>query len=91
MGQMSVTVAFQGERGAFSEAAARKLLGDSIEVLPRRSFEDVFDAVTSRAATAAVVPVENSLAGIGPSHVRSPRARASRDRGGGAAPHPSTT
>jgi prephenate dehydratase len=59
----SPVVAFQGERGAFSEAAARKLLGAAIEVLPCRAFDDVFDAVVSRRAEAAVVPVENSLAG----------------------------
>ncbi len=63
MGETNVTVAFQGERGAFSEAAAVKLLGGSIAVRPCRSFEDVFDTVTSHAVIAAVVPVENSLAG----------------------------
>ena len=57
------TVAFQGERGAFSEAAARKLLGPSVDVLPCKSFDDVFAAVQSGAATCAVVPIENTLAG----------------------------
>ncbi|HEX7191313.1 MAG TPA: prephenate dehydratase [Thermoanaerobaculia bacterium] len=60
---MQTTVAFQGERGAFSEEAARKLLGDAIEVLPCATFDDVFDAVTRGEATCAVVPIENSLAG----------------------------
>ncbi|MGH9689270.1 MAG: prephenate dehydratase domain-containing protein, partial [Candidatus Acidiferrales bacterium] len=32
-------VAFQGERGAFSEEAALKLLGDKIELVPRPTFE----------------------------------------------------
>src|SRR5216117_1141283 len=40
-----ITVAFQGERGAFSEEAARKLLGDSIEAVACRTFEDAFAAV----------------------------------------------
>ncbi|HSP32860.1 MAG TPA: prephenate dehydratase domain-containing protein, partial [Thermoanaerobaculia bacterium] len=60
---MSLTVAFQGERGAFSDEAAHKLLGNSIEVVPCRTFEDVFAAVTSGRARAALVPIENSLAG----------------------------
>ena len=60
---MSLTVAFQGERGAFSETAARALLGGAADVLPCRSFEDVFAAVRSGAANCAVVPIENSLAG----------------------------
>lgn len=60
---MSLTVAFQGERGAFSENAARKLLGGSIDVLPCKSFDDVFAAVQSGAALCAVIPIENTLAG----------------------------
>src|SRR4051812_27732235 len=60
---MLLTVAFQGERGAFSENAARKLLGPSIDVLPCKSFDDVFAAVQSGAALCAVVPIENTLAG----------------------------
>jgi prephenate dehydratase len=60
---MSITVAFQGERGAFSEEAARKLLGDSVEAVPCRTFEDVFGAVTAGRVRCALVPIENSLAG----------------------------
>lgn len=60
---MSLIVAIQGERGAFSESAARKLLGPSIDVLPCRSFDDVFAAVQSGAAGCAAVPIENTLAG----------------------------
>jgi len=60
---MSLIAAFQGERGAFSEAAARKLLGASIDVLPCKSFDDVFAAVQSGAAGCAVIPIENTLAG----------------------------
>jgi prephenate dehydratase len=60
---MSLIVAIQGERGAFSESAARKLLGASIDVLPCRSFDDVFAAVQSAAAACAVIPIENTLAG----------------------------
>ncbi|GAC1434020.1 MAG: prephenate dehydratase [Thermoanaerobaculia bacterium] len=60
---MSMTVAFQGEPGAFSEEAARKLLGDSIDAVPCRSFEDGFAAVSSGRVRAALLPIENSLAG----------------------------
>jgi prephenate dehydratase len=56
-------IAFQGERGAFSEEAARKLLGAGIEVLPRPRFEDVFQSLRDNAATGAVIPIENTLAG----------------------------
>src|SRR6476646_6245668 len=56
-------IAFQGERGAFSEEAARKLLGQEIKVLPCQRFEDIFRAVKEGRATGAVVPIENTLAG----------------------------
>jgi prephenate dehydratase len=56
-------VAFQGERGAFSEDAARQLLGPNIETCPCRTFDEMFGAVASGEANCAVAPIENSLAG----------------------------
>ena len=56
-------VAFQGARGAFSEEAARKLLGENVEVLPCERFEDVFRSLKEGRAEGAVVPIENTLAG----------------------------
>jgi prephenate dehydratase len=58
-----IRAAFQGERGAFSEEAARRFLGPRFEPLPEREFDDMFDAVVRGDADCAVVPVENTLAG----------------------------
>jgi prephenate dehydratase len=58
-----IVVAYQGERGAFSEAAAKKLLGANIESIPHRTFEEMFEAVASGAADCSMTPIENSLAG----------------------------
>ncbi|HKW99957.1 MAG TPA: prephenate dehydratase [Bryobacteraceae bacterium] len=62
-GRSRELVAFQGERGAFSEEAARKLLGRGIDVLPCQRFEDVFRALARRKADAAIIPIENTLHG----------------------------
>lgn len=55
-------VAFQGERGAYSEEATRQAFPDA-EVLPCARFSDAFEAVVERRADRAVIPVENSQAG----------------------------
>jgi prephenate dehydratase len=59
----TMRVAFQGEPGAFSEAAAIQLLGDGITTVPRATFDATFAAIAQRAADAILAPVENSLAG----------------------------
>ncbi len=59
----AMTVAFQGELGAYSEQAAREFFGSDIEVSPSATFAEVFDKVTSRAVAAGMIPIENSLAG----------------------------
>jgi prephenate dehydratase len=56
-------IAFQGARGAFSEEAARSLLGPRVPVLPCERFEDVFRSLQDSRAEGAVVPIENTLAG----------------------------
>jgi prephenate dehydratase len=56
-------VAFQGEAGAFSEAAAVELLGREIITVPRPTFDAAFQAIANGLADVLVVPVENSLAG----------------------------
>ncbi|MGD0957186.1 MAG: prephenate dehydratase [Candidatus Acidiferrales bacterium] len=56
-------MAFQGERGAFSEEAAVKLLGEEISLVPRPTFEAAFSAIADGAADYILAPIENSLAG----------------------------
>src|SRR5260370_36090117 len=58
-----IRVAFQGEAGAFSEAAAVQLLGEDIVTVPRPTFDATFRAIREGAADALLVPVEDSLAG----------------------------
>lgn len=59
----AMRVAFQGEPGAFSEAAAIQLLGDAITTVPRPTFDAAFHSIGEGAADAVLAPVENSLAG----------------------------
>lgn len=56
-------VAFQGARGAFSEAAATKLLGADIQLVPRPTFESLFAAIDEGLADCVLAPIENSLVG----------------------------
>jgi prephenate dehydratase len=55
-------VAIQGERGAFSHQAALQLLPQAQVLACARSLE-VFDSLDSARVAAAVIPVENTLAG----------------------------
>ena len=55
-------IAYQGEPGAFSEAAARRVDAEA-QLVPCRSFEEVFDAVDAGPAGYGVVPIENSIGG----------------------------
>jgi prephenate dehydratase len=56
-------VAFQGEPGAFSGEAVRRLLGDRVALAPRHTFEEIFATVESGDADYCLAPVENSLFG----------------------------
>lgn len=58
----AVQVAFQGEPGAYSEAAALEFYPSAIPV-PCASFELVFSAVASALTPLGMIPIENSLAG----------------------------
>lgn len=56
------TIVYQGEPGAFSEEACRRFAPD-LTPTPAPSFAHVFGAVTEGRAAAAMVPVENAIAG----------------------------
>ncbi len=56
-------IAFQGERGAFSEVAVQDMTGKSTLPVPYDSFEALFDAVENRQCDLGVIPIENSLVG----------------------------
>jgi prephenate dehydratase len=56
-------VAFQGERGAFSELAVRQLISGRIDFAPCERFEQVFQALAAKKVDAAVIPIENTLHG----------------------------
>ena len=55
-------IAFQGEPGAYSEAAALTYSAHA-EALSCKTFDDVFDAVLHKKATHGIVPMENSIGG----------------------------
>jgi arogenate/prephenate dehydratase len=57
-----VRIAYQGEPGAYSEAAALRYT-DHADLLACESFELVFEAVDQGRATHGVLPVENSIGG----------------------------
>ncbi len=64
---MRQVVAFQGERGAYSEEAVVKFFGEIVpgrlDLLPCRSLPEVFRAINEGIATDGLIPIENSLAG----------------------------
>ena len=55
-------IAYQGELGAYSEAAALRFKA-SADLLPRESFEAVSRRVEQGAATHGILPIENSIGG----------------------------
>jgi arogenate/prephenate dehydratase len=55
-------IAYQGEPGAFSEAASRLVSSDA-SLIPCKSFEEVFASVEQGPAQYGVLPIENSIGG----------------------------
>jgi len=60
-------VAIQGERGSFSHEAAEKML-PRCTVVPCARSAEVFDRVQAGSVQAAVIPIENTLAGTVAEH-----------------------
>ena len=57
-------VAYLGPAGTFSEEAALRFFGSSIQHIPCNQFDDVFHAASAGSAEFGVVPVENSTEGV---------------------------
>lgn len=57
-----MTIAFQGEPGAYSELACLNVFPDS-ECIPSLTFEEAFQRVESGETDLAMIPLENSTAG----------------------------
>ncbi|AIF85239.1 prephenate dehydratase [Candidatus Nitrososphaera evergladensis SR1] len=60
------SVAFQGERGAFSEMAALQYFSKGATLVPCKSFADAFSEAEKKKVDYAVIPVENSIEGSVP-------------------------
>lgn len=63
MTRRKFNVGFQGEPGAFSHEAIDQFFGERARIAPFTTFEDVFRALEAQKIRAAVIPIENSLAG----------------------------
>ena len=60
----SMTIAFLGPEGTFTQAAALKHFGHSVRTAPLMTIDEIFREVESGAAHYGVVPVENSTEGV---------------------------
>ncbi len=58
-----IEVAFQGERGAFSEKAINRIFDENPVPVPCRTFRNVFNAVLESRVHYGIIPLENSLSG----------------------------
>ena len=63
MSQARLRAAFQGERGAYGETATIAFFGDSVQPIPCKDFESVFEAVARSEVDQGILPIENSLGG----------------------------
>jgi chorismate mutase/prephenate dehydratase len=60
----NIRVVFQGVEGAYSHAAMCRFFGEDVNSFHVRSFRDAMEAIAEGAADYAVLPLENSTAGI---------------------------
>ena len=60
------TVAFPGNKGAYSENAIYQFFGPQTKTVPCESLEQVFEAVESGRAEQGLLPVENAMTGTWP-------------------------
>ena len=58
-----IRVSFQGERGAYSEAAAISFFSEKIETVPLPTFAEVLESTQSGKTEYSILPVENSIEG----------------------------
>ena len=56
-------VAFQGERGAYSEMACYDFFGSEVDLLPLLTLDNVFQAISEGSAEMGIAPIENTYAG----------------------------
>jgi prephenate dehydratase len=58
-----IKISFQGERGAYSEAAAKLFFNEEIESIAQGTFAEVLESTSNNNTEYAILPVENSLEG----------------------------
>ena len=58
-----VKVSFQGERGAYSESAAKEFFKDNIQTIPFPTFTEILQSTSENKTDYTILPVENSIEG----------------------------
>lgn len=58
-----ITVAYLGPGSTFSYFALRRVFGDSAQIAPERTIDEVFESIECDRSDYAIVPIENSFEG----------------------------
>jgi prephenate dehydratase len=61
--QLTMSIAFQGEHGAYSEMAIFEYFNERRQTVPCDTFDEVFSCVAGEECDYGFIPVENSVAG----------------------------